>query len=159
MKKHLTVAAILGVALLLALKVGAHCEIPCGIYDDQTRFKLLREHIDTIAKSISEIEELSKDTKPDYNQLVRWIANKDTHADEFQHIVSQYFMTQRIKPVPPEDPAYKDYVAKITVLHQMLIAAMKTKQSTDANTIWTLSNLTSQFEKLYFPEAAKEEKK
>ena len=158
MKKHLTVAAILGVALLLALKVAAHCEIPCGINDDQTRFKLLREHIDTIAKSIHEINHLSENAKPDYNQLVRWVANKDTHADEFQHIVSQYFMTQRVKPVPPEDPAYKDYIAKITVLHQMLIGAMKTKQSADPATAQKLKELTSQFEKLYFPEAAKEKK-
>lgn len=158
MKKYIAVAAIFAASLLFAVRAGAHCEIPCGIYDDQTRFKLLYEHIDTIAKSIHEIGHLSSDAKPDYNQLVRWVANKDTHADEFQHITSQYFMTQRIKPVPPEDPAYKDYVTKITVLHQMLIEAMKTKQSADPATAKKLTELTKQFEKLYFPEAAKAKK-
>ena len=33
----------------------------------------------------------------DYNQLVRWIMNKEEHANKIQEIVTQYFMTQRIK--------------------------------------------------------------
>lgn len=29
----------------------AHCEIPCGIYDDQMRVNMIGEHITTIEKS------------------------------------------------------------------------------------------------------------
>ena len=42
------------VATCLALsptgKLTAHCEIPCGIYDDQLRLQLMREHVMTIEK-------------------------------------------------------------------------------------------------------------
>ena len=33
----------------------AHCEIPCGIYDDQLRAKLIAEHATTIEKSMKKI--------------------------------------------------------------------------------------------------------
>ena len=75
----------------------AHCEIPCGIYGDDIRLSLLQEHITTIEKSMREIAELSKAKKPNHNQLVRWITNKEAHAVKFQEIVSQYFLHQRIK--------------------------------------------------------------
>jgi len=46
------------VALLAALAVGvvfgslaySHCQVPCGIYGDDTRFTLIGEHITTIEK-------------------------------------------------------------------------------------------------------------
>ena len=31
--------------------------------------------------------------------------NKEEHANQLQHIVTQYFMTQRIKPVDQKDEA------------------------------------------------------
>ena len=58
----------------------AHCEIPCGIYDDQLRTKLIAEHATTIEKSMKQIMELSKANPINYNQLVRWISNKEAHA-------------------------------------------------------------------------------
>jgi len=76
--------------------VSAHCEIPCGIYDDQLRTQLIAEHATTIEKSMKQIMELSKADPVNYNQLVRWVSNKEDHATEIQQIVSQYFMTQRI---------------------------------------------------------------
>jgi len=80
-----------------AANAAAHCEIPCGIYDDSLRMKIIAEHLTTIEKSMKEIVELSRQAPVDYNQLVRWISNKEEHATKIQHIVSQYFMTQRIK--------------------------------------------------------------
>ena len=82
--------------LLAAPAVIAHCEIPCGIYDDAARFTEMREHVATIEKSMNQISELEKGGNA--NQLVRWVSNKEHHANEVQHIVSQYFMTQRVKP-------------------------------------------------------------
>ena len=81
-----------------AANAWAHCEIPCGIYDDQARADLIAEHIQTIEKSMDQVVELSGQTPVNYNQLVRWVNNKEHHANEIQHIVTQYFMTQRIKP-------------------------------------------------------------
>ncbi|MBI4721018.1 MAG: superoxide dismutase [Chitinivibrionia bacterium] len=135
----------------------AHCEIPCGIYGDQMRIEMLKEHITTIEKSMAMIVQLSAESPVNYNQLVRWINNKDEHADQFQHIVSQYFMTQRIKPADPQDEsAYKRSAAQLVCLHQMLVYAMKCKQSTDAGHIQTLRGLVDTFSGLYFTESDKE---
>ena len=141
---------ILGIlALLLPLSfsisgVSAHCEIPCGIYDDQLRTKLIAEHAGTIEKSMKKIIELGQADPTNYNQLVRWVSNKEKHATEVQHIVSQYFMTQRIKP------DQKKYTEKLIVLHKMLIAAMKCKQTTDLANVEALRKNLNKFEALYF---------
>ena len=122
----------------------SHCEIPCGIYDDQARVQLIAEHAGTIEKSIRQILELQKAETVNHNQLVRWVMNKENHATEIQTIVSQYFMTQRIKP------ASDQYAQKIAVLHRMLIAAMKCKQTTDLKYVTELRELLKTFDQLYF---------
>ena len=104
--------------LIAANNVTAHCEIPCGIYDDQVRITMISEHITTIEKSMNQIMEIQKEKKHNSNQLIRWVMNKENHAKELQEIVSQYFMTQRIKFDA------KDYDKKIGFLHQMLVYAM-----------------------------------
>ena len=137
------------VGVILSIVFGAsvafaHCEVPCGIYDDKLRAELIGEHITTIEKAMKSIASLSKDSNPNYNQLVRWVTNKEAHATEIQHIVTQYFMTQRIKP------GAKAYDAKLAVLHKLLVYAMKSKQSIDTKHIATLRGLLGEFEGLYF---------
>jgi nickel superoxide dismutase len=137
--------------LLFQIYLYGHCQIPCGIYDDQTRFTLLREHIITIEKSMKMIEELSKNEKTNLNQIVRWINNKDAHADEFSHIVSYYFLTQRITIIDEtNNKAFMDYQKKLTLLHQMLVYAMKCKQTIDLKNIEQLKIIVNQFEEIYF---------
>jgi nickel superoxide dismutase len=126
------------------VSVLAHCEIPCGIYDDQLRADLIAEHITTIEKSMRQVAALGGEKPTNYNQLVRWINNKEFHAGEIQHIVSQYFMTQRIKPDSDK------YVEKLTVLHKLLLAAMKCKQTSDPASVEVLKSLLKEFEVLYF---------
>ena len=132
------------VLVLNTINVFAHCEIPCGIYDDPMRIQMINEHIITIETSMHQIITLEKTATQNYNQLNRWIMNKEEHADMLQEIVSQYFMTQRIKP---ED---KEYHKKLELLHQMLISAMRCKQTTDLAETKKLKKLNSEFEKLYF---------
>jgi nickel superoxide dismutase len=85
--------------------------------------------------------------------LVRWISNKDEHANYIQEIVDKYFLTQRVKPVDSADQnAYKQYTAKLVLLHQMLVYAMKTKQTTDVENVDKLKNLVHEFVKIYFSE-------
>jgi nickel superoxide dismutase len=125
--------------------VSAHCEMPCGIYDDGARIDMLAEHATTIEKSMNEIKILQQ-AKPvnNYNQLIRWVVNKEEHANEVQHIVSQYFMTQRIKFDS------KDYEKKLALLHQMLVYAMKCKQTTDLTYVEKLRSALAEFKNLYF---------
>ncbi|WP_461829507.1 superoxide dismutase [Ni] [Aquifex sp.] len=152
MKKLLGMIALSFLAYTLPAK--AHCEIPCGIYDDKLRIKLLYEHTKTMEKSIKMIKELSSKNDPlSKNQLVRWIMNKEKHAKKFQHIVWQYFLTQRVKPVDPSDKEkYKLYLKKLEVLHQLSFYAMKAKQSVDEKYIHKLRELIKKFEELYWKE-------
>ena len=140
--------SLLSVSLTVGA-VGAHCEIPCGIYDDAMRLDQIAEHIKTIETSMNKIHSLARETPVNYNQLIRWVTNKETHANEIQHIATQYFMTQRIKP------DQKQYTEKLAVLHKMLLSAMKCKQTTDLAHIKALRSLLKDFEVLYFGEGSK----
>lgn len=145
------IALFLSILVFANFKSYAHCEIPCGIYGDSVRIALIAEHIATIEKSMNQINELSKSEKPDYNQLVRWIYNKEEHAKKIQDIVSQYFLHQRIKMVDPENAeAYAKYQKQLELLHGLLVYSMKSKQGTDLANIEKLRSTLSLFEKSYF---------
>jgi nickel superoxide dismutase len=154
MKTRKIILALITVLSVLALnnrKSFAHCEIPCGIYEDTLRIELIKEHIITIEKSMNMIIELSKEENPNYNQIVRWVVNKDEHAKKLQDIVSQYFMHQRIKPVSPENKEmYEKYIERLTRLHKLLVYAMNAKQTTDLSYIDKLNETINAFEKSYF---------
>lgn len=160
MKKHTFFTVPIAAALLLlagASPLFAHCEIPCGIYGDETRIIMLKEHIATIEKSMNKITELSAETPVNYNQLVRWINNKDEHAEQLQHIVTQYFMTQRLNLDDVQDGAtLQSYNDKLSCLHRMLVYAMKCKQTTDLAHVETLKYLVDKFYDLYFDTDAKD---
>jgi len=143
-KKFFQCLLIFSIALFAVSYAVAHCEIPCGIYDDEMRIKMMAEHITTIEKSMNQILKLETSKSIDYNQLIRWVMNKDNHANEFQEIVTQYFMTQRIQ-VDTEN-----YAKKLILLHKMLVYAMKCKQTTDLSHISALRSLLKEFHDLYF---------
>jgi len=144
---------VLIVLLLLILPARAamsHCEIPCGIYDDRMRVALIREHIDTIEKSMKMINQLAGESEKNYNQLVRWINNKEAHAEELQHVVYQYFMTQRIKHVDKGEDGFGSYIHQLTLLHGLLLEAMKSKQTVELGHVDSMRKLVDEFEKAYF---------
>nr|WP_321484987.1 superoxide dismutase [Ni] [uncultured Draconibacterium sp.] len=146
-----SVALIMGIITLSSFQAKAHCEIPCGIYGDSVRIALLYEHIETIEKSMNQINELSKSENPDYNQLVRWVMNKEEHAKEMQEIVSQYFLHQRVKITSSADEAaYRKYAKQLELLHHISVFAMKSKQSTGLSIIDTLREKLHLFEHAYF---------
>jgi len=144
MKRWLMSAVmVVGAALPMAY-LGAHCEVPCGIYDDAARFQQVLEDQATIAKAIAGIQELAKEhIATDLNQLSRWVATKEAHATNTQHIIAQYFMTQKIKT---DDPRCAN---KLTAAHGVLVAAMKCKQSADPATADGLKAAIVAFQKAY----------
>ncbi len=141
MKKR---AVILIITIALASIAGAHCQIPCGIYDDHARIAMMEEEATTIEKSMTEIARLPADSPQNINQLVRWVNNKDEHADKLTEIVTYYFLAQRIKPDT------ENYEAKLKTLHGMMISAMKCKQTVDLKNVEDLKTLIHAFEGLYF---------
>ncbi|WP_421919243.1 superoxide dismutase [Ni] [Marinifilum sp.] len=153
--KKMFKTACLGAILSLFLFAGnqksafAHCEIPCGIYADSVRVALMSEHISTIEKSMQKIVELSAEENVNYNQLVRWVNNKEEHAKKIQEIATQYFMFQRVKLTYDSDQIKKNQKL-LAKLHEICVYAMKAKQTTDLNYIKKLNNAVHDFSHLYF---------
>ena len=163
MRKTSLTFVSLAVMLFAAGPAFAHCQIPCGIYDDELRFNLLEEHITTIEKSMKVINESMEqfadhesDAGTHVNQIVRWVVNKENHADAFSELVVEYFLTQRIKPLEGGEDAKAQaaYVKKLTLLHEMKVYAMKAKQTTDLAHVEKLKSLVAQFRTAYFGKAS-----
>ena len=155
MKKMTATVLMACLALTAAVPAFAHCQIPCGIYGDEMRFFIIEEHITTIEKSMNQIKELSYAADQNVNQLARWVNNKEDHADALVEIVTQYFLSQRIKPADSGDKkAYADYTNKLTLLHKIMVHSMKAKQTTDQEHIDALRALTKEFKIAYLGKEA-----
>jgi nickel superoxide dismutase len=60
-------------------------------------------------------------------------------------------MAQRVKlPAKGDTNAYNKYIRELTLLHPMLIYAMKSKQTTDLANVKELRSLLDEFQKEYF---------
>ncbi len=125
-----------------------HCEVPCGIYADQMRFEQMLEDTATIAKAIDQINEFASSVEngpsaKGINQVMRSANTKETHATNTQHIVAQYFLTQRIKPTN------KDYMGQLATAHRVMVAAMKCKQDANPATAEALKKAILELYKAY----------
>jgi len=136
--------------LLLQGSLLAHCQVPCGIYNDAARIVQIQEDFSTIQKAMNKIKELSEQQDAtSMNQMTRWILTKEEHASKIQKVVSDYFLTQRIK-VKTEGPEYDLYVKQTIFLHQILVSAMKCKQTVDSKNVDYGLDLIESFIDLYF---------
>lgn len=155
-RKSTSVLALAAVVCAVFVLQGArvaqsHCQLPCGIYDDEARFTMMEEHITTIKKLMYEIKGLSADPEVNSNELTRWVIAKDKHADDLAHIISYYFLAQRIKaPTKDSELPRKSYLEKLELLHQITVAAMKCKQTTDLKHVKSLENSVDKFHEAYF---------
>ncbi len=137
---------VFGSVLFLQHPVHAHCQIPCGIYDDHARVQSMLEDATTVDKSAKLIAELAgKSDAQSQNQLVRWVMNKEKHAQQIISTISDYFLTQRVKP------SQEDYAERLSKHHAVIIAAMEAKQNADMK---YAKNLKESIEALlsYYPE-------
>ena len=146
---QITLLVVLGLLGIVATAY-AHCQIPCGIYDDPARITTMMEDLTTIEKSMQQIKTLSGHSPQDNNQIVRWVMNKEKHADNLAEVITYYFMAQRIKPATDvKSEAYTKYIHELTLLHQMLQTSMKCKQSVDLTHVQELRSLLQQFSDSY----------
>lgn len=149
--KNLIIIFLFAGGIFFSNNVSAHCEVPCGIYNDELRVAMLYEHFTTLEKAMNKITELSGEDDVNYNQLVRWTVTKEEHAREIQHVVTQYFITQRVKlPASMEGAEYEKYQKQLASLHQLIVYAMKAKQTTDLSYIEKLRSSLASFEEVYF---------
>ena len=119
---------------LLGTTVRAHCQVPCGIYDDSGRINKLKEDATTIHKAMKSVVGMKASYEEDpqsLNQSVRWINTKEQHASQIITTVSEYFLTQKLKDVGEKDDKYNDYLIALALHHRVMRLAMKAKQSMD----------------------------
>jgi nickel superoxide dismutase len=150
--KNLIMPLIFAIFFAFVVKeTNAHCEIPCGIFNDELRIALLYEHFTTIEKAMNKITELSNASDEDYMMITRWTIAKEEHAVKIQHIAEQYFLSQRVKPTDESDTEkFAKYQKQLTLLHHIIVFAMKTKQTTDLEYIEKLRSTLAEFEEVYF---------
>ena len=139
---------------MFSTQLNAHCQIPCGVYDDAMRVKMIEEHTLTILKSMNYIKTNQNDLQQQ-NQVTRWIMNKEQHAQEIQEIISEYFLTQRIKLKDGSKESKDLYHAQLAALHSILLDAMKCKQTIDTSITNSLLENLNKFVNLYFDEHGK----
>ena len=133
-KRAFTVAATVGGAAAVGTTVRAHCQVPCGIYDDSGRINKMKEDATTIHKAMKSVVGMKasyEDDPQSLNQSVRWINTKEQHASQIITTVSEYFLTQKLKDVGEKDDKYNDYLIALALHHKVMRLAMKAKQSMD----------------------------
>lgn len=150
MKNGKWLLLLAGCLLAAPASLWAHCEIPCGVYGDEARFAAIAEDLTTIEKAMTQIAALAgQSDAQSANQLARWVANKEEHANRIQHVVAQYFMTQRLKEVEEGSEAVAAYTEKLVLLHRMLRGAMKCKQTVDVEEVEKMRALLHEFKQAY----------
>ena len=129
-RKSCLVLSLFVALLALPVLASAHCQIPCGIYDDNARVMAMLEDVETVRKSVNSLMELvDKADLQSRQQFVRWVTNKEAHAEKIIGTISDYFLTQRVKP------DQKDYVERLKRHHAVVLLAMKVKQTADLKVI------------------------
>ena len=131
-------------SIFCVVSAHSHCQVPCGIYSDHARVESMLEDAATITKAITQIKELSgKTDAQSQNQLVRWVSNKESHAESIIETISSYFLTQRVKS------SQEDYQKRLVDHHSVIVAAMKAKQNSEANFAEELTKAISLLEAYY----------
>lgn len=157
-----TLATTLSFALVLTAgllsldgsrRASAHCQVPCGIYDDHARVHRLLEDVTTIDKAVTNIKALAgKSDAQSLNQATRWVVTKEAHASHIISVMTEFFLAQRVKPADPKDKKeYQDYLQRLVEHHRVILLAMKAKQTVDLPVVGKLRKAVQALEKYYPP--------
>ena len=127
--RHLLLTlSLLPFALLTPQAATAHCQVPCGIFDDAARVHAMLEDARTIAKACRLMAELDGKTDPQSRQqFIRWTNEKEAHAQKIIEVTANYFMAQRVKT------SMEDFNDRLLAHHAVILAAMRAKQNADAS--------------------------
>ena len=149
------VAAESTLHLVLRLR-GGHCQVPCGIFDDPKLVAEIKEAVATITKCAAQVNDIfsgAMDAQK-FNQATRWINTKEEHCGKIITLVGEYCLCQRVKPVGAPGSPFTDefgFTEALKSHHQVMQAAMKAKQSTDAAVMASLATAVETFSAMYLP--------
>ena len=134
-----------------SVELYAHCQVPCGIYDDAVRIVQIEEDITTIRKAMNMINDLAgKSDAQSLNQVSRWVSTKESHAQNVQETILNYFLAQRVKAKEKGNKDRQKYVDQTLTLHQLIVKMMKCKQTVDQRNCSDAYELLDKFTNLYF---------
>ena len=133
-------AVVLVVTAGFAAEARAHCQVPCGIYDDAARVRSMLEDTTTIDKAIHNIRALAgKTDAQSVNQATRWIHTKEVHASRIITTISEYFLAQKIIAADPtKSREWQRYVQVLVDHHAVMRLAMTAKQTVDHQVVTAL---------------------
>lgn len=146
--KNVFLITLASLSLLSTTHLEAHCQIPCGIYNDDNVIESMQTDLLTIEKATKTILELQKDPSKNAHQLTRWVNNKESHAQALQDKVLNYFLAQRLKPTTIDAEA-EVYFEKLQLCHRIIVTAMICKQSPDEEAVVQLSDYLNDFEEAF----------
>ena len=144
------ISCLTAVFFALVSHAQAHCQVPCGIYDDAARVTAMLEDAATVQKAVTSLAALAgKTDAQSINQSARWVQNKELHAQRIIETISNYFLTQRVKP------GQDDYATRLARHHAVILTAMKAKQNASADAAQVLRE-SIQALRAYYPIPAHE---
>lgn len=127
-----------------------HCQVPCGIFDDPSIVKKVKQDCETIRKAMAQSNKLWNDTTrgiQSVNQVVRWIKTKEEHCDSIIQTMSDYCLCQRVKR--DNFKTEEEYLQALKIHHTVMQAAMKAKQTMESKACDELERAVEELSKMY----------
>lgn len=141
-----TLFAVTALFASYSLPLSAHCQMPCGIYHDQMVYDQVDEFYETMYKCCKAMGNNKFETGEERNCYIRWVMTKDRMCDETAHILTTFFLQQKIKPG-------EDETADLVIcLHKCLFLIVAIKQNVDVKIVEQFGKEWENFKKLFHPE-------
>jgi nickel superoxide dismutase len=121
----------------------AHCDIPCGIYDPivaQINALTVVRMLDLMA----DLDATTGDKLAYHNSMSRYIAVKEEHAEKAKHEIRVIF-GDYIKA-----PHVEKYPELPTLVHKIMMAGSKVRQSTDRAAAVEFVELINKFAQIFW---------
>jgi len=129
----------------LTSSLSAHCQMPCGIYNDQMMYDQVNQFYLTAFKAVKALEHNEFTTDEDKNQFVRWVMTKERLCNETAMLLTTYFFQQKIMPID-------DNIDLVKSLHKLLFQLVAIKQNVDIKLVKEFGKEWENFKQLFHPE-------
>jgi nickel superoxide dismutase len=150
MRKYFRLAAafaFLSSSVIFHGTIFGHCQMPCGIYDDQMIYDKIDQFYLTMVKAVGILtEKHDPETVQDKNQFVRWVMLKEKSCDEVADILTTYFLQQKFKP------GDDDTTDLLKSAHKLLFLLVEIKQHVDLKIVRDFGKEWDRFKQLFHPE-------
>jgi len=121
----------------------AHCDIPCGIYDPITA-QIAALTVVRMLDLMADLDASTTDKLAYHNSMSRYITVKEEHAEKAKHEIRVIF-GDYIKA-----PQIEKYPELPTLVHKIMMAGSKVRQSTDRAAAVEFVELINQFAQIFW---------